>query len=119
MFYSRKNINSVIICNKVGTIEWVNDSFVEMSGYTKEELLGKKPGNLLQGPKTNKETIAYLANQIKNGLPFNCEIINYNKKANNIGFEFKDKHFIIKMGKCLNTLQLKRILPQRKNLISN
>ena len=78
---AEKNINSVIICDKEGTIEWINDSFIAMSGFSKEELVGKKPGHLLQGPETNKETIAYLANQIKKGLPFNCEILNYNKKG--------------------------------------
>jgi hypothetical protein len=39
-----------------------------MSGYTKEELIGIKPGYLLQGAATNPETINYLKNQISKGL---------------------------------------------------
>jgi PAS domain S-box-containing protein len=78
---AEKNINSVVICDRDGSIEWVNDSFIEMSGFSKDELIGKKPGHMLQGPETDHETITYLKNQIKKGLPFNCEIINYNKKG--------------------------------------
>jgi PAS domain S-box-containing protein len=75
------NINAVIIADKAGRIEWANKSFTEMTGFTLEEAKGKKPGQLLQGPETNPETIAYLAKQIKNGEPFNAEILNYSKKG--------------------------------------
>ena len=91
---AEKNINSVIICDRDGLIEWVNDSFLEMSGFSKEELIGKKPGHMLQGPETDQETITYLANQIKKGLPFNCEIVNYNKK--------KQKYWVRIHGQALH-----------------
>lgn len=93
-YIAEKNINSVIICDRDGLIEWVNDSFLEMSGFSKEELIGKKPGHMLQGPETNHETITYLANQIKKGLPFNCEIVNYNKK--------KQKYWVRIHGQALH-----------------
>lgn len=90
---TEKNINSVVICDKKGCIEWVNDSFMKLSGYSKEELIGNKPGHLLQGPETDKETIKYLSNQIREGLPFDCEIINYSKN--------KDKYWIRIQGQAL------------------
>ncbi|MFC5682486.1 PAS domain S-box protein [Flavobacterium sp. MAHUQ-51] len=79
---AEKNINSVIISDSEGRIEWVNSSFTIMTGYSKHELIGKKPGSFLQGPDTNPDTIQYLRNQIANGLPFNCEIVNYSKSGN-------------------------------------
>jgi hypothetical protein len=36
-----------------------------MSGYSKEEIIGRIPGELLQGPESNPEVILYLRNQIK------------------------------------------------------
>lgn len=78
---AEKNLNSVVISDKEGRIEWVNSSFEKMSGYTKEELIGMKPGYLLQGATTNPETINYLKNQISKGQPFNCEILNYSKSG--------------------------------------
>lgn len=73
------NINGVVIADKEGRITWVNKSFAEMTGYSLEEAIGKKPGHLLQGPETDKNTIDYLRKQIKAGEPFNAEILNYSK----------------------------------------
>jgi PAS domain S-box-containing protein len=74
-----KNSNAVIITNAKGETEWINDSFSEMTGYTIQELLGKKPGHVLQGSNSDQATIAFMKNQIENGLPFSCEIVNYTK----------------------------------------
>ncbi|WP_339836638.1 PAS domain-containing protein [uncultured Flavobacterium sp.] len=77
-----KNINAVVICNKNGFIEWVNGSFLNLTGYDREELVGRNPGIMLQGAETDSESIMYLSKQIKNGLPFNVEILNYKKNKN-------------------------------------
>ncbi len=76
------NINGVVISDKKGKITWVNKSFTEMTGYSLEESIGKKPGHLLQGPETDKTTVEYLRKQIQNGESFNTEIINYSKNGN-------------------------------------
>jgi len=38
---AEKNINSVVITDKDGCIEWVNTSFLEMSGFSMEEIIKK------------------------------------------------------------------------------
>lgn len=78
---AEKNINAVVISDNQGRLEWANHSFFEMTGYSIQEMLGKKPGAILQGPETDPETIAYLKDRIKKGLPFNCELINYSKSG--------------------------------------
>ena len=72
------NINGVTISDAEGCITWVNKSFVKITGYTLEEVKGKKPG-MMMGADTNPETIAYLKEQISNGNPFSCELLNYSK----------------------------------------
>ncbi|MBS4062998.1 MAG: PAS domain S-box protein [Chitinophagaceae bacterium] len=76
------NINAVVISDKDGRITWVNKSFIEITGYTLEEAVGRKPGHLLQGPETDKTTVEYLRKQIQAGEPFNAEILNYSKTKN-------------------------------------
>lgn len=73
------NIHAVVIADAEGKITWVNKSFTNMTGYSLSEVMGGKPGNLLQGPETDPRTVQYLATQIKNGNPFTAEIINYHK----------------------------------------
>lgn len=90
---AEKNINAVIIADKDGAIEWANSSFLDMSGFSMEEIIGRKPGHLLQGPETNPETVSYLKDRIQKGLPFNCEIINYSKAG--------EKYWISIQGQAL------------------
>lgn len=76
---AEKTINGVIVTDRAGRIEWINDSFTRISGYTHAEVFGKKPGEILQGEETNFATAAYLRQQIVAGQPFSCEILNYHK----------------------------------------
>ena len=92
-----KNSNAVIITNAKGETEWINDSFSEMTGYTIQELLGKKPGHMLQGSNSDQATIAFMKNQIENGLPFSCEIVNYTKA--------KEKYWVRIHGQVLHDSQ--------------
>lgn len=73
------NINAVILADAEGYITWVNKSFVEMTGYTLDDVKGRKPGHVLQGPDTDPESVAYLRRQIQKQEPFSVEILNYKK----------------------------------------
>ena len=78
---AEENINAVIFADVEGRITWVNKSFTKITGYSLEDIVGKKPGNILQGPDSDPQTVAYLKRQIENGQPFNCEIVNYRKSG--------------------------------------
>lgn len=78
---AQKTQNAIIITNNLGLIEWVNEGFRKITGYAAAEVLNKKPGNILQGKDTDVETIQYMHSSIKQGLPFNCEVINYHKSG--------------------------------------
>ncbi|CAM4025142.1 MULTISPECIES: PAS domain S-box protein [Flavobacterium] len=113
---AEKNINAVIICNRNGEIEWVNKSFITMSGYTKEELIGKKPGCLLQGKNTSLETINYLKEQIRKGLPFNCEVLNYSKNGGEYWVSVQGQALYNKKGEILKYFAIEENITQRKLL---
>lgn len=61
-------------------ILFVNDSFVKMTGYSLEEVLGKSL-KMLQGPLTDRTEIQRLKNAIVNWLPCEIETINYTKNG--------------------------------------
>jgi PAS domain S-box-containing protein len=71
--------NAVIITDAAGLIEWVNDGFTRISGYTLEEIRGKKPGWLLQGPETDPQTIDQVRQAVNTGQSIRTEILNYHK----------------------------------------
>lgn len=71
--------NLVIISDIEGNITWVNRAFVNITGYTMQEVLGKTHGELLYGPKTDLEVVKTLSQAIKNKEFFSGELVNYAK----------------------------------------
>ncbi|MEO1229163.1 MAG: PAS domain-containing methyl-accepting chemotaxis protein [Myxococcota bacterium] len=73
--------NSVVIADAMGRIEYVNPGFTGLTGYTFEEVKGRKPGDVLQGPHTNSETVAHIRERLRQGERFYEEILNYSKSG--------------------------------------
>lgn len=73
--------NSVIITDKDRRIEFVNQGFTNMTGYSADEVMGKVPGSILQGPGTDRETIKRISRQLNEGVPLYEEILNYRKSG--------------------------------------
>jgi methyl-accepting chemotaxis protein len=70
---------SVLITDKNGLVEYVNPGFEKLSGLTLAEVKGKKPGVLLQGEQTDKETVKRISQKLKAREPFYEEILNFDK----------------------------------------
>ncbi|MFW8590160.1 PAS domain S-box protein [Glaciecola sp. 2405UD65-10] len=73
--------NSVVICDKLGQIEYVNPGFETLTEYSFEEVVGKKPGSFLQGKRTDPQAVARISQAIKNKQSFFEEILNYTKSG--------------------------------------
>ena len=71
--------NGVVATDLVGRIEWVNEGFTRLSGYSIAESIGRKPGDFLQGPETDPAAVAIMRSRLALGLGFNVEILNYSK----------------------------------------
>ncbi len=113
---AQKNINAVVICDNQGRIKWVNSSFIKISEYSIEELIGQKPGNLLQGPDSNPETIKYLKAQIKNGEPFNCEIVNYTKSGKKYWIKIQGQALYNKFGEISRFFAIEEDITEKKRM---
>ena len=59
-------------------IVYVNDGFTKMTGYTREEVLGKTP-RILQGEKTDRAVLDKLKERLKEGKAFFGHTVNYRK----------------------------------------
>jgi len=78
---AERTTNSVLITNPAGEIEWVNAGFSRITGYAFEDVLGRKPGHLLQGPRTNPETVAAIRDLLAAGRGFEAELLNYHREG--------------------------------------
>jgi len=71
--------NAVVVTNPQGEVVYVNRGFERMSGYSLDEMKGKKPGHVLQGKDTNPETVQNIRDHLARSEPFYDEILNYTK----------------------------------------
>jgi len=71
--------NSVVICGPDGRAEYVNRGFTELTGYDFDEIIGRKPGELLQGPDTDPEAVARVSAKLAAREPFYEHLLNYTK----------------------------------------
>ncbi len=75
----RTTDNLVVITDPEGRVEWVNDALCQVTGYRAEEFVGRKPGDLLQGPDTDPATVAEMAEAVRSRRSFSVEVLNYTK----------------------------------------
>jgi len=59
-------------------IVYVNEGFTKMTGYTRDEVLGKTP-RILQGDKTDRAVLDKLKERLKEGKAFFGHTVNYRK----------------------------------------
>jgi len=78
---AKQMVNAVVTTDPAGNITWVNAAFTNITEYRSEEVIGKKPGSLLQGPGTDPATVEYLKRKIRAVKPFDCDILNYSKSG--------------------------------------
>ena len=68
----------VLIADSARRTTYINDAFERMTGYTRAEMLGGSCG-VLQGVRTNPETVNALRTALDTGQSFHSEILNYRK----------------------------------------
>lgn len=71
--------NAVIITDRLGRIEWVNDGFTRITGYTLAEVAGRTPGSVLQGPDIDGEAVERMRRRLRAGQGFEEEVLNHTK----------------------------------------
>ena len=77
---AKKTSNAVIITNLHKEIQWVNESVLEITGYSREEIIGNTP-KMFQFEKTDPGEIARINNAIQNRQPVWAELINRSKSG--------------------------------------
>ena len=72
---AQKIDNAVFITDLDGNLEWVNEAFGRITGYSLEEIEGRNPGPVLLGPLHNSRTVQRLRDGMIAAKPFAVELL--------------------------------------------
>ena len=78
---AKRTSNCVVITDVDLKITWVNESFLKLTGYAWEEVIGQTPG-MFQFEKTDRRTALYIKEQVLLGKNVDAEILNRGKYGN-------------------------------------
>ena len=76
--------DSVIETDPSRRITWVNRAFTEITGYGADEAIGKRPGELLDGPETDPGASLAFIEAVSRATPHRAEVMNYRKDGSQI-----------------------------------
>ncbi len=106
---------SIVITNTKVEIEYVNDTFVKNSGYSREEVIGKNP-RILHSGHTPEQTYIDLWQHLTNGREWKGEF--YNKRQN--GEEYIEFAIIAPLrqsdGKITHYVSIQKEITEKKKM---
>ncbi|MEP5153348.1 EAL domain-containing protein, partial [Planktotalea sp.] len=70
---------SIMVMDEYERILWTNSAFTQLSGYTQDEAIGRRPSELLYGPHTALKTRREIRKAIEDERQVQTEILNYRK----------------------------------------
>jgi PAS domain S-box-containing protein len=71
--------NGVMLTDVEGRVEWMNDAYIRATGYSLEEMKGRKPGTVLQGAETAPGAVAQMSAGLITQQGFHVVVLNYHK----------------------------------------
>ena len=95
------------------TIQYVNQAFTKLSGYTAEEVIGQTP-RILQGDGTNRETLDDLRATLSKGKSFQGELKNYTKDGDPYWLDISIVPFKNEEGEITHYTAIERNITDRK-----
>lgn len=109
--------NSVMIANANEEIIWVNKGYTQISGYTEEEIKGKKIGYSLNGPGCDPEVAARISHSLVNRIPYKETFISHKKNGEQIWLEVDCQPLLDEAGNHLGFMSIENDITDRKQTL--
>jgi PAS domain S-box-containing protein len=95
-------------------IQYVNEAFTQMTGYTPEDVIGKNP-RILQGPGSNQEDLRILGEKLRRWESAEITVLNYNKVGEPFWVNFAVSPLSDENGWFTHWISVQRDVTEQKN----
>lgn len=109
--------NSVMITDAEENIIWINEGYTRISGYTADEIKGKKIGYSLEGDEVEAETFKKIRHCLDNKLPYKGEFVSHTKAGDKIWLEVDCQPMYAADGKHLGFMAVENDITERKQTL--
>lgn len=103
----------IVVTDTDSHITWANTAFSKMCGYSLDELKGKRPGQLLHGPRTSPRVLRRLGKAIRLGKKRTEEVINYHKNGHPYWVRLTISPIVDTEGKACGFISVERELASK------
>lgn len=97
-----KSSSLVLITDRNGGIEWVNESFENQTGYILPEVRGKRPSEFLIGPDSCLVTQKEIDEMVKEQKPYSGDILSYFKSGKKVWLHLESTPVFNPKGELVN-----------------
>lgn len=112
---AQKTQNSVVVCSREGYIQWVNEGFTRLTGYTFAEVSGKSP-LIFCGEQTDPDTLLEMLSAIGDQRPFEGELYYYRKDGTCYWVSSSLMPLTDEAGETLGYISIEMDITQRKEM---
>lgn len=106
--------DSVLLVDKDGKVQWVNEAFTRLTGYRFNEILGRDPGELLNHPETAASAIEAINEGRRLAHPFRVEILNRHKDGSDLWLETNQVPILDHEGGSMSYIAIERDITAAK-----
>ena len=106
----------IAILDATACVEWCNSAYEHVTGYSFEEAVGRTPGEMLSGPKTDREVMREFLRSAFHGRSVRREVVQYRKTGEMYWSEIELTPILNDEDRVSNFLVIARDVSERKTL---
>ncbi|MEO7766809.1 MAG: PAS domain-containing protein, partial [Ferruginibacter sp.] len=105
---------AIVISDADGGVQWINESFTKINGYTLQEIKGRELGDFLYGPLTDKVVAKGMVESLAKGEAVEEDLVTYHKNGRSLWLSLSIKPIFDSAGNLSNFIAIQKNITSRK-----